>query len=72
MIIYTPLSKEDIFYTSQEYTERQMISYNGKPLYCEKRADGSLEIVKLLSTDPKDFLNHEFSPGTIISQMNEN
>lgn len=70
MIIYTPLSMEDVFYNANNNTERQMISYNGKSLYCEKKADGSFEIVQLLSTDPQDFLNQQLSPGTIISQTN--
>lgn len=70
MILYTPLANEDIFPADQGFGNRQVVSYNGKSMYCEKKTDGTYEILQLLSTDPQDFLNQQFSPGTIISKDN--
>jgi YlzJ-like protein len=67
MIHYTPLSEHEIFPTSEEdYGNRQCISYDGKPVYVDKNEDGTYQLVQLLSTDPQDFLNERYLPGTFI------
>ncbi|WP_077621913.1 YlzJ-like family protein [Sediminibacillus massiliensis] len=69
MILYTPLRIEDIFTPNpSDYTNRQLISVNGKMVEAEKAEDGSYRIIQLLSTDPQDFLNSSLMPGTIISR----
>lgn len=69
MILYTPLCESDIFPTEEDEKQlaREYVSYAGKTLYVEKTTDGSYELLQLLSTDPQDYLNSQFSPGTIIS-----
>ncbi|HLR66195.1 YlzJ-like family protein [Virgibacillus alimentarius] len=68
MILYTPLSQTDIFPDSNDsFNNRQWVSYHGMELYVEKRKDGSYQLLQLLSTDPQDFLNSNFTPGTILS-----
>ncbi|MDY0405830.1 YlzJ-like family protein [Virgibacillus sp. 179-BFC.A HS] len=67
MILYTPLAKEDIFPSDLSiYAKRQCINFKNKTLYVEKRNDGTYQLLQLLSTDPNDFLNDQFQPGTII------
>lgn len=69
MIIYTPLSETDVFPTSEneQMSNRHLISYQGKMMYVEQLDDGSYQLLQLMSTDPQDYLNEQYSPGTIIS-----
>ncbi|HEX6593954.1 MAG TPA: YlzJ-like family protein [Bacillota bacterium] len=67
MILYTPLSETDIFPTSSEiYSNRHCVTYDGKSCFVEKQADGTYQLLQLLSTDPNDFLNENYTPGTIL------
>lgn len=63
MVLYTPLSQSDIFPEDSSSSNRQCITYQGKTLYVEESKDGSYELLQLMSTDPQDFLNTNFSPG---------
>ncbi|WP_067730045.1 YlzJ-like family protein [Oceanobacillus damuensis] len=68
MILYTPMAYNDIFPTEMEnYTNIESVSYKGRTIYAEKKPDGSYQIQQLLSSDPNDFLNTEFSPGRILT-----
>lgn len=67
MILYTPLSDSDIFPPSnEEFLNREYITYEGKMMIADRNENGSYQIVQLLSTDPQDYLNMKFSPGSII------
>lgn len=67
MILYTPLCQTDIFPTNDnDLSKYQFVSYQGKLLYVEEVDKGSYELLQLLSTDPQDFLNANYSPGTIL------
>jgi len=68
MIHYTPLSINDIF--PQEEDNNQLVSYQGRSLYVKRNEQGELQLVQLLSTDPQDFLNTSFTPGTILRNEN--
>ena len=67
MILYTPLSQSDIFPDSEETSQRKFVSYQGKTLYVEQGENGTYELIQLMSTDPQDFLNESYAPGTILS-----
>lgn len=67
MILYTPLCHTDVFpINDEEFSNHQFVSYQGKLLYVEEIDKGSYELLQLLSTDPQDFLNKGYSPGTIL------
>ncbi|MFC0301365.1 YlzJ-like family protein [Virgibacillus soli] len=67
MILYTPLSESDIFPQDEnEFGKRHCVSHGGKTLYVEEQADGSFQLLQLLSTDPNDFLDQQYNPGTIL------
>lgn len=67
MILYTPLSQDDIFPSNaSSYNNRQCITYEGKTCYVEKNSNGEYQLIQLLSTDPQDFLNENFTPGRIL------
>ncbi|MFC4557179.1 YlzJ-like family protein [Virgibacillus kekensis] len=67
MILYTPLSPNDIFPSEEkDFNNRQCVNYNGKQLYVEQTEDGGYRLLQLLSTDPQDFMNSDYNPGTIL------
>jgi len=51
---------------NQIATSYQKVSYLQKQVLAEKKADGSMRLVCLLSGDPRDFLDNRFAPGTIF------
>ncbi|MFC2950056.1 YlzJ-like family protein [Virgibacillus sediminis] len=67
MILYTPLSEHEIFPQSEEqFSNRHLLSINGRSLYAERKNDGSYQILQLLSTDPQDYMDENYTPGNII------
>ncbi|AXI09135.1 hypothetical protein CV093_09945 [Oceanobacillus sp. 143] len=67
MILYTPLAITDIYPDiSNTFENRTYIEYEGKLIAVDKNTDGSYQMIQLLSTDPQDFLNDNYAPGTII------
>lgn len=67
MILYTPLAQEDIFPETADPTAgRHFVTYEGRTVYVEQTADGSYQMLRLLSTDPQDFLNERYAPGSIL------
>jgi hypothetical protein len=68
MILYTPMPHSEIYAASNdEFTRFQSVSYRGKACLAEQQQDGSYQLKQLLSTDPQDFLDEQFTPGTIFS-----
>ncbi|GAB3066978.1 YlzJ-like family protein [Virgibacillus ainsalahensis] len=67
MILYTPLSEAEIFpHSTDEFSKRHFVSHEGKSLYAEQNTDGSYQLLQLLSTNPQDFLEEKYAPGTIF------
>jgi len=64
MVLYTIMHHDDIY--PSKTTPPELKSYAGKQCYVMNNNDGSYEIVQLLSTNPQDFLEGKFQPGTII------
>lgn len=67
MVLYTPLCKNDIFPEELEQDKRKYLTIEGKTIYAEELNDGSYKLLQLMSTNPQDFLNANYSPGTIIN-----
>lgn len=65
MVLYTPLTYEEIF--PSEVEEHKLVSYQGKSLYVKQNEQGEVQLIQLISTDPNDFLNTSLSPGTILN-----
>lgn len=65
MILYTPFTESEIFPTSDDdFDNRCCVSHNGKMLYVEETSNGTYQLLQLLSTDPNDFMDTTFTPGT--------
>ena len=63
MVLYTPLDHHDIF--EEEEEEYQMSMYRGRMVSSRTDEMGKQRIVRLLSTDPADYLATEFSQGKL-------
>ncbi len=68
MILYTPLQLELVLegLDTTKYPEYEEIQYKDIPMVVEEVGLGRKRIVKLLSTNPYDYLKPGISPGTII------
>lgn len=69
MILYTPLSEHDIFPPDPSaYQNQKLLTVKGRTMNCEQMEDGSYRVVQLLSTDPQDYMDSSFYPGTVLSK----
>lgn len=68
MILYTPVQLELVLegFDKTKYPEHREVKYKGVPVLVEEAGFGRKRIVKLLSTDPFDYLKPEMAPGSII------
>lgn len=70
MTLYTPIAEFDVFPNQgNNVSERIVATYQSRSVYVEKNDDGNYQIVKLLSTDPKDFMDSNFQPGAILPSL---
>lgn len=68
MILYTPIVESDIFPAQdQKSSNRSVIIHRNKTIFVENNGDGNYKVVQLLSTDPKDFMDPQYQPGSILS-----
>lgn len=68
MILWTPMQLELVFEGLEEMCppEYSQISYQGVPMLVERTPSGKAKIVRLLSTNPQDYLNASYVPGNIV------
>lgn len=71
MILYTMMPQELIFpYEEEAVSKQQTIFYQGIPLLVEATDQQTLQVIRILSSDPQHFMDERFSPGTKISFSN--
>ncbi|MGG0747731.1 YlzJ-like family protein [Priestia megaterium] len=63
------MPQELIFQQSyqQEQSQPKLISHNGIPVIVEENEQKQQQIVRILSTNPQDYLNENYYPGQILS-----
>ncbi len=67
MIIYTMMPQELIFpHEPEENASQMVLDYNGVQVLAERVEDG-FSIVRILSSNPEDFMKPGLAPGTKIS-----
>jgi hypothetical protein len=67
MILYTPLAIEDIFSEDEsEYENHKWVNIGDKVMKVQDLKDGTFEIMQVISTNPNDYLNVDYSPGMRI------
>lgn len=72
MILYTMMPHELIFPCEADaYTKQRTIMYQGVPLLVELADNQTVEVLRVLSTNPQHFLDERYYPGTKISLFND-
>jgi hypothetical protein len=67
MILYTPMTYEEVFGQYEEKNiERSYITHQGKMFYVDKHPNGEYRLAQLISSNPEDYLNEDFQPGSQI------
>lgn len=67
MIMYTTMPLELIFQENNDaFTKQSIIELDGLSLVVEAVSDKECRIVRIMSTNPYDFLNEAYAPGSII------
>ncbi|MBP2240187.1 hypothetical protein J2Z40_000740 [Cytobacillus eiseniae] len=68
MILYTSMPHELIFPTEMnEYDKQKVVSYEGTSLLVEMTEGNNCTVLRVMSSDPADFMNEKFSPGAKIT-----
>jgi hypothetical protein len=71
MILYTMMPHELIFpYDTEVYKKQRTIMYDGVPIVVQNVDNETVEVIQIISSDPKHFLDEKFTPGTKISLFN--
>lgn len=71
MILYTMMPQELIFpFDADAYQKQKTILYQGVPLLVETSDEQTVQILRVLSTDPQHYLDDRYTPGTKISLFN--
>lgn len=68
MILYTPMQLELVFDGMEKsvVANQREISFDNKTLVVEDNGYGMAKMVRLISTDPMDYLNPNLIPGAEI------
>ncbi|MGV3488307.1 MAG: YlzJ-like family protein [Tuberibacillus sp.] len=71
MLLYTLIPMEQIFGEDEEEgkkrRKRKTMDIGGVTLEVEQSSDSEYEIVKLISSNPADFLDSRYQPGSKIT-----
>jgi len=67
MLLYTPLPMEVVLEGLEKAREYHEVQINNITMILERISDSESKIVKLISTNPNDFLNPMLQPGRILA-----
>lgn len=71
MILYTTMPLEQVYpYENETQESQRIITYQGIPMLVEITDQQSIQIVRVLSSDPQHFMNDSYTPGSKISFAN--
>jgi len=65
-MIWSIIPTEIIFEGADKMKSARYINYQGKNIFVTEGADGKFSVVSLLSSDPSDFLDARFAPGSVV------
>jgi len=66
MILYTPLPLEQVLEGWNRVAAGIEVEAGGARLLVEPYGPGLARVLRLVSTDPRDYLRPEFSPGAVL------
>lgn len=67
MLLYTPIPMEIVLEGLDKERTYREVQIDGITMIVERINDSESKIIKLISTNPSDFLNPAFQPGKILS-----
>lgn len=69
MILYTPMQLELVFEGLEEmkHPAAREIDIDGSRVMVEDIGQGKGRVIRLISTNPRDFLKSELAPGSILN-----
>ena len=70
-MIWSIMPEEILFAATPSKMAPRVVLYNGRQLIVDAAGGSEGRIVRLLSTDPGDFLLAEFAPGRTVSLNNK-
>ncbi|WP_101843936.1 YlzJ-like family protein [Halobacillus sp. Marseille-P3879] len=62
-ILYTPLSEYDVFPQNEAENSIVYETINNTQVKCYDHGNGKKQIIQLMSTDPKDYMDPSLQPG---------
>ncbi|WP_210363876.1 YlzJ-like family protein [Bacillus sp. REN3] len=70
MILYTMMPQDLIFPVNEEETAKEvMLSYKGIPIIAEWEGSHDYRVIRVLSSDLKDYMEPSCQPGSKISLL---
>lgn len=66
MVIYTPVPVEALTQSPEEERRFTEIPFGDAVILAEVTPEGNCKVVRLISSNPDDFLNPDFQPGSEI------
>lgn len=66
-MLYTIMPPEEIWAEEQEDVELKDVDFQGCMMQIEPVDTATGKVVRILSTDPQDYLNPAFQPGSIVA-----
>lgn len=71
-VLYTPLAPEVVLAgMDNEMASYQELEVGGVKMLVEQAGPNQCRVVRLLSTNPRDYLREEFQPGTMVNMVPE-
>lgn len=67
MVIYTPIPVDSLFNSEDQDRQFTEFPYGDARVVAEISAQGSCRVVRVISTNPQDFLRPELQPGSEIA-----
>lgn len=67
MVLYTPLSLDDVWSENQTREVVFESVIEGRQVLLRRGPDGMARLERLWSTEPNDYLDPAWSPGTVLT-----
>jgi hypothetical protein len=68
MILWTIVPLEEVFSSGGNVSAYEEISYNGVNVLVERAGTAQCRVVRLLTTNPQDFLRADLQPGALLTE----
>lgn len=66
MIIYSVIPQELMFPPEYDFSAQSVVEIDGIPMLVEQVSGAQCKVIRLLSSDPNDYLNAAYSPGQLL------